>query len=302
MICDTEPKYQPKPAWLKKRLPRGGEYQRVTRLLNRSRLHTVCQEANCPNLFECFSKHTATFMILGAQCTRNCRFCNITNLDPEPVDEQEPIRVARAAQALGLTYVVVTSVTRDDLSDGGAGQFARTITAIKEIVTDNTLKNSPDTSARVEVLIPDFQGDKAALKTVLDAGPDVLNHNVETVPSLYAKVRPQANYQRSLDLLARARQMTPHIPVKSGIMVGLGETMAQLTDTMADLREHGCEILTIGQYLQPTKAHLPVVTYYAPEQFEILETLARQTGFKKIACGPHVRSSYNAQNLMDETC
>ena len=298
MTCAVERHHQPKPSWLKKKLPRGGEYQRVTQLLNRSRLHTVCQEANCPNLFECFSKHTATFMILGAQCTRNCRFCNISHLDPEPVDDQEPLRVAQAAKTLRLNYVVVTSVTRDDLPDGGSAQFAKTITAIKDQVTDDPKANATGNPARVEVLIPDFQGDQAALTKVLHANPDVLNHNMETVPGLYAKVRPQAIYQRSLDLLSQVRQTAPHIPVKSGIMVGLGETMDELARTMEDLYTHGCQIITIGQYLQPTRAHLPVTTYYTPEQFEALETLARNTGFKKVACGPHVRSSYNAEKLL----
>lgn len=283
-----------KPAWLKKKLPVGGDYQRVRDLLAKSQLHTVCQEANCPNMFECFSKDTSTFMILGSHCTRNCRFCNVTDSTPMPVDPEEPARVAQAAKTLGLRYVVVTSVTRDDLPDGGAAHFAATINAIKAALTTAQLPHP-----RVEVLIPDLQGDIDALKIVVDAKPDVLNHNVETVPSQYARVRPQAIYQRSLDLLANVKTLDPAMPTKSGIMVGLGETMEELKQTMADLRSHNCDILTIGQYLQPTRAHLPVFTYYTPEQFESLEALAKNLGFKHVAAGPHVRSSYKAQELFD---
>ncbi|WDP88291.1 MAG: lipoyl synthase [Desulfobacter sp.] len=296
MSCQakTRPRAVAKPAWLKKKLPVGGDYQRVRSLLAKSKLHTVCQEANCPNMFECFSKDTSTFMILGSQCTRNCRFCNVTDNTPMAVDPKEPERVAQAAKALGLRYVVVTSVTRDDLPDGGAGHFAATIRSIKSVLTSDELPNP-----RVEVLIPDFQGDTDALKTVIDAGPDVLNHNVETVPSQYSRVRPQAIYQRSLDLLANVKQINPAMPTKSGIMVGLGETMEELEETMADLRAHHCDILTIGQYLQPTRDHLPVFTYYPPEQFKALEQTARKLGFKQVAAGPHVRSSYKAQELFD---
>lgn len=283
-----------KPAWLKKKLPLGGEYQRVRELLAKSKLHTVCQEANCPNMFECFSKDTSTFMILGSQCTRNCRFCNITDNTPMAVDPEEPGRVAEAAKSLGLRYVVVTSVTRDDLTDGGARHFAATIKAIKAALTS---KQVPD--PRVEVLIPDLQGDIDALKIIVDAKPDVLNHNVETVPSQYSRVRPQAIYQRSLDLLANVKKLDPAMPVKSGIMVGLGETMEELKETMADLRSHHCEILTIGQYLQPTREHLPVFTYYTPEQFKQLEKIGKELGFKHVASGPHVRSSYKAQELFE---
>ncbi len=293
MPSDTSPR-KSKPAWLKKKLPAGGDYQRVRQLLARSNLHTVCQEANCPNMFECFSKDTSTFMILGSQCSRNCRFCNVTPGMPEAVDPEEPLRVAKAAQDLGLRYVVVTSVTRDDLPDGGAFQFAATIAAIK-----NTLPAPVGIPARVEVLIPDFLGDINALKIVVDANPDVLNHNIETVPALYPKVRPEAIYQRSLDLIANVKHLNPAMLTKSGIMVGLGETLEELEQTMADLKAHGCDILTIGQYLQPTRAHLPVHTYYPPEQFEALEKTALKMGFRKAACGPHVRSSYKAQDLFE---
>lgn len=298
MTCKskTNPRAGAKPAWLKKKLPVGGDYQRVARLLAKSKLHTVCQEANCPNMFECFSKNTSTFMILGSQCTRNCRFCNVTDKTPMPVDQEEPVRVAKAAKELGLRYVVVTSVTRDDLPDGGAFQFAATIKAIKA-----ALPIQDSSKARVEVLIPDFQGDMDALKIVLDAQPDVLNHNVETVPSQYPRARPQAIYQRSLDVLANVKQLNPNMPTKSGIMVGLGETMEELEQTITDLKAYHCDILTIGQYLQPTREHLPVSTYYTPKQFKALENFARKTGFDQVASGPHVRSSYNAQDLFELT-
>lgn len=281
-------KRQAKPSWLKKGLPKGGDYQRVKRLLSKSKLHTVCQEANCPNMFECFSKDTSTFMILGSACTRNCRFCNVTPAQPLPVDPLEPMRVANAARDLGLKYVVVTSVTRDDLDDGGASHFAATIKAIK-----NTLPDNP----KVEVLIPDFQGNTDALKIVVDAKPEVINHNIETVAQLYSRVRPEADYQRSLDLFKQVKAIDKHMPVKSGIMLGLGETVEQLEQTISDLFDHGCDILTLGQYLQPTHAHLNVEKYYSPEAFEQLEQKARQIGFKRVAAGPFVRSSYQASEL-----
>ena len=277
-----------KPSWLKKSLPRGGDYQRVRGLLSNAGLHTVCQEANCPNIFECFSKNTSTFMISGSNCTRNCKFCNVKFAPALPLDPDEPMRVAKAALDLKLKYVVVTSVTRDDLEDGGASHFADTIKAIKA-----TLPHDP----KVEVLIPDFQGNINALRTVVSASPDVLNHNIETVPSLYSTARPQANYQQSLDLFLNVKAINASMPVKSGIMVGLGETMKELEQTMKDLFQHGCEIITLGQYLQPTKAHLAVQKYYSPDEFKQLEKKAGQIGFKKIAAGPFVRSSYNAQDL-----
>lgn len=298
-----------KPPWLKRKLPTGSEYEQVRKLLSKSRLNTVCQEANCPNIWECFSNKTATFMILGSQCTRNCKFCNITTgtclLPPDP---DEPQRVAKAARELGLKYVVVTSVTRDDLEDGGAGYFAETIFEIKNLMPQGT---------KVEVLIPDFKGDKKALQSVIDAKPDVLNHNIETVPSIYAKARPEANYHQSLELLQRAFlgfspvksfsvqsnsvksgfAKSRAVPVKSGIMVGLGEEMDELKETIKDLFNHGCRILTIGQYLQPSKLHLPVAKYYTPEEFDSLKLFAKSTGFTAIASGPFVRSSYQADKL-----
>jgi lipoyl synthase len=289
-MCKTKSR-QGKPAWLKKHLPRGGEYAKVTRLLAGANLHTVCQEANCPNMFECFSKDTATFMILGDQCTRHCRFCNITSRPPLAVDPQEPARVAQAALDLGLQYVVVTSVTRDDLPDGGAAHFAAVIKALRE------MGNRTKQTIRVEVLIPDFKGDMAALKTVVDAQPDVINHNIETVAELYPLVRPEAVYQRSLDLIKQVKHLDPCMPAKSGIMVGLGETFDQLEKTLQDLFDHGCDMLTIGQYLQPTREHLQVQTYYPPKAFDALKQHARNIGFTKVAAGPFVRSSYKAEEL-----
>jgi len=239
-------------------------------------------------MFECFSKNTATFMILGSVCTRNCRFCNISQKTPISVDSDEPMRVAKAAYDLKLKYTVITSVTRDDLEDGGAFQFANTIKAIKSTITD---------SVKIEVLIPDFQGNFKALKIVVDANPDVLNHNIETVPSLYPTARPEANYRQSLELLQNVKSINSSMPVKSGIMVGLGETMEEVEQTMTDLYNSCCDIITIGQYLQPTKGHLRVKKYYSPKEFKTFEDKAGQIGFKKIASGPFVRSSYNASDL-----
>jgi len=278
-----------KPRWLKKSMPKGGDCQRVTRLLSEAGLHTVCQEAACPNMFECFSKNTATFMILGSNCTRNCRFCNVASNSPTPVDPGEPKRVADTVLKLKLTYVVVTSVTRDDLPDGGASHFARVIRAIK--------KAGP--GIRVEVLIPDFQGDVKALEIVAKAEPDVINHNMETVKGLYSKVRPQARYQRSLDLIRNVRERFSGLPAKSGIMVGLGETLEEIRVTFQDLYDHGCNILTVGQYLQPTRDHLPVEKFYSPEEFEQLDRMARDIGFERVAAGPFVRSSYKAGELFE---
>lgn len=281
---------QQKPSWLKRPLPTGPDYEKVRKLLSKSRLNTVCQEAKCPNMWECFSRQTSTFMIMGSQCTRSCRFCNVKTGTPLPLDPNEPLRVAQASLDLGLKYVVVTSVTRDDLEDGGAHHFAATIQEIKKMLPED---------AKVEVLIPDFQGNDAALETVMQAGPDVLNHNIETVPSLYATVRPEAEYERSLELMHRAdtMQLPSSIPVKSGIMVGLGETRQELEETIKDLHGHGCAILTIGQYLQPSKKHLEVVRFYEPEEFESLKKFAESIGFESVASGPFVRSSYEADQL-----
>ena len=243
-----------KPDWLKRRLPTGETFNQVRDLIEAGRLHTVCQEAKCPNIWECYSHRTATFLIMGERCTRNCRFCSVAPGPPGPLDPQEPARVAEAVERMGLKYVVVTSVTRDDLPDGGAGHFAATIHEIRRRVP----------GAEIEVLIPDFQGDPAALETVLRARPDVLNHNIETVPRLYPRVRPQADYRRSLELLRRAGEIAPGIPVKSGLMLGLGERPEEIRQTLQDLRAAGGRILTLGQYLQPSPEHLPVETYVPP--------------------------------------
>lgn len=276
-----------KPKWLRRSLPSGPQYEQLRRLLKDHALTTVCQEAMCPNQFECYGQGTATFMILGERCTRDCRFCAVRHPPSGPPDPQEPERVAEAVALLNLRYAVVTSVTRDDLGDGGASFFAATITAIK--------MRSPSTL--VEVLIPDFQGDAAALSTVLEAAPDVLNHNIETVARLYPRVRPQADYHRSLQLLARAKKVSPHLPTKSGMMLGLGERVEELGQTWQDLRSAGCDILTMGQYLQPSHDHLPVERFVPPEEFVALAHEAQALGFAGVAAGPFVRSSYQAESL-----
>jgi lipoic acid synthetase len=279
----------PKPKWIRRRLPSGPEYEQIRSMLKAGKLHTVCQEAQCPNIWECFSCGTATFLILGSRCTRNCTFCAVAHGPDGPPDPEEPFNVAEAAAALGLSYVVVTSVTRDDLKDGGAGHFADTIRRLKEKIP----------GVRVEVLIPDFGGDEDNLKTVLDAGPDVLNHNIETVARLYSAVRPQAVYERSLELIRRVGDMAPQIPTKSGLMLGLGETEEEIRQTLKDLRGVGCKMLTLGQYLQPSRAHLEVARYVPPEEFAQWETEARKIGFEQVASGPLVRSSYHAGELFE---
>lgn len=276
-----------KPKWLRRSLPTGPEYEKLRTLLKGHGLTTVCQEAKCPNQFECYGQGTATFMILGDKCTRNCRFCAVEHQPETLPDPEEPERVAEAVALLKLRYAVVTSVTRDDLPDGGAALFARTITAIKKV--------QPDTL--VEVLIPDLQGNAEALMTILDAGPDVLNHNIETVARLYPEVRPQAEYRRSLDLLRRVKESHPYIPTKSGIMLGLGETVPELEGTWTDLQAAGCDILTMGQYLQPSAAHLAVQRFLPPEEFAELADRAQANGFAGVAAGPFVRSSYQAESL-----
>jgi lipoyl synthase len=276
-----------KPKWLRRSLPTGPEYEKIRKLLKGHTLTTVCQEAKCPNQFECYGQGTATFMILGERCTRNCRFCAVGHHPETLPDPDEPERVAEAVALLGLRYAVVTSVTRDDLLDGGAALFAKTITAIHKC-QPNTL---------VEVLIPDLQGDHQALMTILDAGPNVLNHNIETVARLYPEVRPQAEYARSLHLLHRVRESHPHIPTKSGMMLGLGETEEEIAATWHDLQTAGCDILTMGQYLQPSVEHLTVQRFLPPEEFEGLADKALALGFAGVAAGPFVRSSYQAESL-----
>ncbi len=273
------------PPWLKTKNTTGKHHTK--QLLRKHGLSTVCEEARCPNWGHCFSKPTATFMILGDRCTRNCAFCSVTSSRPLPVDPTEPTRVAEAAKEMGLKYVVITSVTRDDLPDGGAEQFALTIKSVRELLPQ----------ARIEVLTPDFRGDLSALKRVLDAGPDVFNHNVETVPGLYPVVRPQADYNRSLFVLKKAKELSPRLPTKSGLMVGLGEKFDEVIEVMKDLRDAGCEILTIGQYLQPRKENLPVSEYIHPDVFERYREIGYQLGFSYVASAPLVRSSMNAEEM-----
>ena len=279
-----------KPKWLRRRLPTDSAFEKVKGMIIEDRLHTVCQEAKCPNMWECFSQKTATFLIMGARCTRNCGFCSVLPGPLEPPDSAEPARVADVVLQMGLKYVVVTSVTRDDLPDGGASLFAQTIKEIRSRMAD----------ACVEVLIPDFQGSEDALHTVLSAHPDVLNHNIETVPRLYPRVRPQAIYQRSLELLQRAHEYDSALPTKSGLMLGLGEEQSEIEKTLEDLLTTGCRILTIGQYLQPSKNHLPVERFIPPEEFEAWRTKAIKIGFAEVASGPFVRSSYHAKELYQE--
>ena len=275
---------QPKPDWLKVKFRITPEMAEVRRILKEHGLHTVCEEAACPNLMECFSRRTATFMILGSQCTRDCTFCDVQRGTPLPVDPDEPEHTAAAAVEMGLKHVVITSVTRDDLADGGADQFVRVIEAIRK----------RDAKLIVEVLIPDFRGSREALATVVAAKPSILNHNIETVPRLYPEVRPSADYQRSLDLLQTVKQLDGSMITKSGIMVGLGETTAEVTEVMQDLRRHGCDLLTIGQYLAPSNEHHPIVEYVTPETFDQYKEFGDALGFRHTAAAPLVRSSYHA--------
>jgi len=276
-----------KPPWLKKRIPPYQNLLKVKALLDKEGLHTVCEEARCPNLGECFSQGTATFLILGDICTRDCGFCAVRHGAPAPPVEEEPEQVARAVLKMGLRYAVLTSVTRDDLPDGGASFFAKTIRAIRD----------QDQQIKIEVLIPDFRGDFSSLKLVLQAAPDVLNHNIETIPRLYLEVRPQADYERSLDLLKRSKSLSPQIPTKSGFMLGLGETRQEVIELMEDLRKAGCELLTIGQYLQPRPDRLPVERYIPLEEFDNFQKIGMKMGFKAVATGPFVRSSFHASEM-----
>ncbi|EDP75864.1 lipoyl synthase [Hydrogenivirga sp. 128-5-R1-1] len=256
----------------------------VKKLLRRAKLNTVCEESRCPNISECFGGGTATFMILGDRCTRGCTFCNVKRKHPLPVDPEEPYRLAEAVKALGLRYVVITSVTRDDLPDGGSSHFARCVRVIREELP----------GVRVEVLIPDFRGSREALERVLAEGPDVLNHNVETVRRLYPEVRIGSSYDRSLRLLKESKEIAPQIPTKSALIVGFGESMEEIFEAMEDLRGVDCDFLTVGQYYQPSLRHHPVVKFYREEEFELIRERALQLGFKFVACGPQVRSSYKA--------
>ncbi|MFN0198503.1 MAG: lipoyl synthase [Planctomycetaceae bacterium] len=276
------------PPWLKRPMPEP-DMMFTGKVIEDLRLETVCESAKCPNRTECWSHKTATFMILGNVCTRPCGFCSVPKGKTEALELDEPDRVAEAAERLGLRYVVITSVTRDDLPDGGADHFARCIAAVRE-----------RTGAQVEVLTPDFLGNKAAIQTVIEARPDVFNHNMETVPRLYHRVRRNAEYQRSLDLLRMVKEQSPNMPTKSGLMLGLGETIEELINVCADLRNVGCEMITLGQYLQPSPAHLAVERYVPPEEFDEIGEMVRSLGFGMVASGPFVRSSYHAGEMANE--
>ena len=278
---------EPKPPWLRRRIPSSGRNAAVIAAVKENGLHTVCEEARCPNQLECFSHGTATFLLLGPSCTRRCTFCAIDKSPVRTPNPNEPLRTAHAVARMGLTFCVLTMVTRDDLPDGGAGHVARTILAVKRECE----------STGVETLISDLGGDRDALLALLDAGPDVLNHNLETVPRLYPRVRPQADYGRSLELLARAAEYVPDMVTKSGLMLGLGETREELLSAMDDLRDAGCSLLTLGQYLAPSSQHCPVVRYVPPEEFAEYEAEALDRGFLGVASAPLVRSSYNAEGL-----
>jgi lipoyl synthase len=275
------------PPWFTQKIPEPKALNRMERLLKEKSLHTVCEGALCPNMGQCFSRGTATFMILGDTCTRRCTFCAVNKGLPAPVDEAEPQHILEAVGVLGLQYVVITSVTRDDLIDGGASQFAQTIRVLRE--------GAP--GVMVEVLIPDFGGSMAALEHVVSACPEVINHNIETVPGLYPRVRPQAEYTRSLSLLAAVKMLDSGITTKSGLMVGLTETKDELVGVMADLLDHGCDLLTIGQYLQPSVSHHPVMEFISPGQFAEYERIGLDMGFKGVTSAPLVRSSFRAADL-----
>jgi lipoic acid synthetase len=276
----------PRPPWLKVRIRANETFERVTRMITDLSLHTVCQEARCPNIFECWGEGTATFMILGDICTRHCGFCAVTKGKPRLLDPAEPRHVGEAVSKLGVKHAVITSVNRDELPDGGSIHFAETIRWVRRL----------NKGCRVEVLIPDFCGSEVALNNVLEARPDVLNHNTETVPRLYKRVRPDAKYEQSMEVLRRAGARKSEWPLltKSGLMVGLGETIEELLQTFRDIRETGCEILTVGQYLAPTPRHLPIERYYTPDEFAFLKSEAEEMGFRYVEAGPLVRSSYHA--------
>jgi lipoic acid synthetase len=279
------------PKWLRREIPRGNANHFTANLLKELRLETVCDNARCPNRMECYSQKTATFMILGNVCTRPCGFCAVSRGRPEELESDEPDRVAEAAARMGLKHVVITSVTRDDLPDGGAEHFYRCVLAVRE-----------RTAATIEVLTPDFVNNESALARVVEAAPEVFNHNTETVPRLYRAVRgPKSEYRWTLEMLRRVKELNPQIRTKSGLMLGLGEAHAEILDTLTDLLDYGCDFLTLGQYLQPSTKHLPVVRYVPPEEFEELGELAKQLGFRKVASGPFVRSSYHARDMAEDT-
>ncbi len=272
------------PSWIRVRVTEGENFKELKQMVRSGRLHTVCEEARCPNIFDCWNRRTATFMILGDICTRACRFCAVTSGRPSELDLGEPLRVAESVAELGLKHAVITSVDRDDLKDGGAGIFARTIRAIR--------RRSPGTT--IEVLTPDFQGDLGSGRIVVEAGPDIFNHNTETVPRLYSRIRPKAVYANSLALLRQVKTLAPHMVSKSGLMVGLGETEEELLEVFRNMREHDIDVLTVGQYLRPSKKHAEVVRYYHPDEFARLKEKALAMGFGHVEAGPLVRSSYHA--------
>lgn len=287
MLVSISPKLD-RPAWLRAPAPAGENYRELKRLVTELKLHTVCESAACPNVGECWNRRTATFMILGNVCTRRCGFCAVQKGAPTEVDYDEPRRVAEACEILGLKYAVVTSVNRDDRKDGGAELFALTIQAIRERIP----------GCKVEVLVPDFQGSHEAMEIVMNAHPDVLNHNIETVPRLYRQVRLGARYERSLDMLAYAKRVRPFAPTKSGLMLGLGENPEEALQVMRDLRAHGVDILTLGQYLRPSQKHLPIIRYVQQSEFDDLKRLAYEMGFSHVEAGPLVRSSYHASDAV----
>lgn len=278
-----------RPHWLKIKLPTGKNFHEIKDILRQKQLHTVCEQAVCPNIGECFEQRTATFLILGDTCTRQCGFCAVKKGNPTKIEEDEPHRVARAVKEMGLTYVVITSVTRDDLIDGGASVYAETIYRIREGIEN----------CKVEVLIPDFGGSLKALERVLRARPDIINHNIETVPRLYSKVRPVADYIRSLKLLKNVRERDPFLTTKSGLILGLGEEWNEIIEVMQSIKNVGCDLLTLGQYLSPTRNALPIQRYYTPEEFELLKKEGNRIGFKHVESGPLVRSSYHAKVQSD---
>ena len=278
------------PEWIKVRISEGKHYTELRQLVKDQSLHTVCQEAQCPNIYDCWNRHTATFMILGAVCTRACRFCAVTSGRPTEFDITEPLRVADSVAKLGLRHAVVTSVDRDDLRDGGAEIFARTIRAIR--------RRSPGTT--VEVLTPDFQGNREAVRAVVEAGPDIFNHNTETVPRLYTAIRPKAVYANSLAILRFVKELRPEMVTKSGLMVGLGEETSELLQVFRDMREHSIDVLTVGQYLRPSARHAEVARYYRPEEFVELKRAAIEMGFKHVESGAMVRSSYHADEQIPD--
>ena len=275
------------PEYLKRPIIDTDKTREVRKILKVNCLNTVCENARCPNKNECYTKHTATFLVMGNNCTRNCRYCNITCAKPEPLDKEEPKHIAQAVKALGLKYAVITSVTRDDLPDGGAQHFANCIYEIRKLCHDT----------KIEILTPDFKNDKKSLDIIIQAHPDVFNHNIETVKEVFKTARPQGNYQNSLEVLKYIKENS-NIKTKSGLMIGLGETFEQIKSTMHDLKNAGCDILTVGQYIQPSKEHLEVSKYYTLEEYETLKQMAKEAGFKNYQIGPLVRSSYNASGLI----